>query len=185
MYPISCTGRRFFGTVLLFFLFVVCESQAHAAGATSSDPTLYLGKVRVRLCPQYLQGTAGIELDYRIGSNPTRYPLNIVSTQIDAQRGEGSFQFYLPRTLGTLKMHIEAHCVNAVGRSRPSNAISVSNCDFLAGEDNDADGMPNSMEDLNCDNFFSPGDLSNPDNVDTDGDGVRDMVEYYAGTDPH
>lgn len=49
--------------------------------------------------------------------------------------------------------------------------------------DSDNDGVPDGEEDLNCNGIAEPGE-SSPTNADTDGDGVTDLVEHAAGTDP-
>jgi hypothetical protein len=54
--------------------------------------------------------------------------------------------------------------------------------DFL-DLDSDNDGLADSQEDLNCNGSVDPGE-SSATNPDTDGDGVSDLVEVAAGTDP-
>jgi hypothetical protein len=54
--------------------------------------------------------------------------------------------------------------------------------DFL-DRDSDNDGVPDQGEDLNC-NGMVDGNESNPLQGDTDGDGVSDLVEQVAGTNP-
>lgn len=170
------------GFLFCYLAFLVCLLGVPPLLAAPS--AVYEAKLRLRPCSEFLSGRATLELQYRQGADPRPIPVAIRSQQIDHRSGEVFLYFQLPRTLGTTKMHLQAFCRNSAAVSRPSNTISVSNCDFLAQEDNDADGIPNSEEDTNCDNFFSPGDKSNPDNVDTDGDGVRDLVERVEGYNP-
>jgi thrombospondin type 3 repeat protein len=54
--------------------------------------------------------------------------------------------------------------------------------DFL-DRDSDNDGVLDRMEDKNCNGTVDTGE-TNPINGDTDGDGVSDLVEVAAGTDP-
>lgn len=157
-----------------------CTSHGHAVEL----PETYLGQVKVKLCSQYRLGSTSLQLSYRIGSDPTPIPLVIVEQSIDVVRNEGVFQFHLPRSLGTVAMHIEAKCNTQQQLSPPSNAVSVSNCTFLSQEDRDRDGIPDHLEDVNCDNFYGVGDVSDPNNFDSDGDGVRDLVEIYEGGHP-
>ncbi len=49
--------------------------------------------------------------------------------------------------------------------------------------DSDNDGLPDGQEDLNGNGVVDPGE-SDPHNADTDGDGVTDLIEVAAGTDP-
>ena len=55
--------------------------------------------------------------------------------------------------------------------------------DFL-DRDSDDDGLTDQAEDANCDGLWN-GDESNPLNGDTDFDGVSDLIEVAAGTDPN
>lgn len=139
--------------------------------------------VDLLLCSDYASG-AEVELEYSIGGSQEQLPLPVRGKQIDLEQNRGCFSFDLPSTYGTTVFNIRAYCRNSEGRSAPSNVGVVSNCNALALLDSDADGLTDNLEDTNCDNFFSPGDRSNPDSPDTDGDGVRDLVEVLAGTDP-
>lgn len=49
--------------------------------------------------------------------------------------------------------------------------------------DSDDDGVPDGQEDANCNGILDAGE-SDPKATDTDGDGVSDLVESVAGTDP-
>ncbi len=49
--------------------------------------------------------------------------------------------------------------------------------------DSDNDGLPDGQEDLNGNGVVDPGE-SDPRSEDTDGDGVTDLIEVAAGTDP-
>lgn len=49
--------------------------------------------------------------------------------------------------------------------------------------DSDNDGLPDGQEDVNHNGVVDPGE-SDPHQTDTDGDGVTDLIEVAAGTDP-
>jgi hypothetical protein len=49
--------------------------------------------------------------------------------------------------------------------------------------DSDNDGLADRAEDRNCDGVLDPGETSRV-HADTDGDGVSDLIEVAAGTDP-
>lgn len=54
--------------------------------------------------------------------------------------------------------------------------------DFL-DLDSDNDGLSDQLEDLNCNGVVDMGETS-PTNADTDGDGITDLIEVAAGTNP-
>ena len=158
---------------------VLCT--VHPANAVSD---YFIGKITVQLCPQYHDGNTEIELDYAVGGSGARAVLPIVSKEVAPGAPTGVFRFKLPNFMGTTPFNIRAFCVSSGRYSRPSNSAVLSNCNALAARDDDYDGLANNLEDTDCSNFFSPGDRSNPDNVDTDGDGARDLVEVTSKTDP-
>lgn len=157
--------------------------QAQAAKALT---TTFRARATIALCGDYQADPAHttLELRYRIGADPTLFPVTILSSNIDTAANSGTFDFDLPSTLTTVPIAVSAVCRNTFGLGKLAAEKSLTNCDYLALLDTDGDGIPNSQEDVDCSNQFSPGDLSNPDNVDTDGDGVRDLVERLGGFDP-
>jgi hypothetical protein len=65
----------------------------------------------------------------------------------------------------------------------PADADMDSRPDFL-DRDSDNDGLTDQSEDANC-NGVRDGSESSANDDDTDGDGVSDLVETVAGTDPN
>lgn len=149
----------------------------------AEDPS-FVAELTVELCPEYPEGGVVLDMVYTVGQDPTLKVADVVSQNIDTDTNQAKIQLRFPSFFGTLPFHVSSSCRNARGFSIPSNVVSFSNCDVLATRDTDADGISDNLEDTNCDNFFSPGDASNLHNVDTDGDGVRDLVERLAATDP-
>lgn len=74
----------------------------------------------------------------------------------------------------------EAGDDNPFSPPRDSNSNSVP--DFL-DIDSDGDHLVDGLEDRNCNGVLDPGE-SSPFVEDTDGDGVRDVIEYAAETEP-
>ena len=68
------------------------------------------------------------------------------------------------------------------GVSPPINSDADPRPDFI-DRDSDDDGVLDSAEDANCNGAVDAGESSATDD-DTDGDGVSDLVETVAGTDP-
>ncbi len=149
-----------------------------------ADDSVFSASLRVGLCSQYNRGDMWLEFTYRIGNSAQEIALPVSSQSVDYNANVGTFSVSLPRVYGATPLNITARCRNSSGYSRRSNTFALSNCDFQKFSDSDKDGLPNNLEDTNCDGFFSPGDRSNPDNVDTDGDGVRDLVEVLGATNP-
>ncbi len=141
-------------------------------------------KATLQLCPEFQFGGVEVDVKYTVGVDPTLIDAEVVDSSINTSNNTGTYTVRLPSFFGIIPFNIQANCRNIHGTSDVSNSLSVTNCDNLALFDTDQDGIPNHFEDTNCDNFFSPGDASNPDNVDTDGDGVRDLVEGLQGFDP-
>ncbi len=155
---------------------LIGASTAHAISPT------FVAEAKLDLCPEYQLGGVTIEVKFRVGVDATYQDATILSQQIlDSQHGV--FRVALPSGYGTVPLNVAAFCRNGYGLGKPSNEIPITNCQALALIDQDNDGIPNDMEDTDCGNYFSPADRSNPENVDTDGDGVRDLVELLSGTD--
>jgi len=138
----------------------------------------------MRLCDGYEPGEVSIELGYRVPGQVEFTPIAITSESIDAGARTATVEFLIPFIVGAPQFSLAAFCRNSSGLSAPSNEATISNCRVLAFFDSDGDGLTDSQEDTTCDNFYSPSDASNSFNVDTDGDGVRDLVEVLKGTDP-
>ena len=65
----------------------------------------------------------------------------------------------------------------------PSDSDRDGGGDFL-DLDSDNDGLLDELEDVNCDGVLDPGESSTA-SEDTDEDGVNDLIEQAAGTDPN
>ena len=141
-------------------------------------------EVELSLCPERTVQTVDIAVKYRLADELTYAPATILSQEIDEDTNTAVFQIEVPGNLSFTPIHVAAFCSNSFGEGDPSNEVTFNNCDSLATADSDFDGIANNLEDNNCDNFFSPGDLSNPNNLDTDGDGIRDLIEVLSFTDP-
>jgi hypothetical protein len=157
----------------------VIYPHAHAL-----SPNTFLATIRLGLCTGFESSGAAIEIKYKIGDNPTIYPLEIISQSISTNADIGTFQVELPNSHGTTPLHVFAQCRNTYGVSEASNSMSISNCDALSIRDSDNDGIPDNIEDTSCSNSYTPGDLSNANHFDSDGDGTADLVELLHGTDP-
>ena len=144
----------------------------------------FKARAKLELCPEFVLGGYQFDVFYSIGDDPALIDATLISSDVDQTANVATVVLELPSTLTSVPMHVAARCRKASLDSDVSNTLSINNCDHLALLDTDQDGIPNDEEDINCDNFFSPGDISNPDNVDSDGDGVRDLVERIQGFDP-
>ena len=174
--------RRTFFTAAAAVIGAVLLIAPIAAPASAEAQLTFPVRLTMTLCPEYPRGGVSLEVKYSIGAAPELFDATITSTTINSANNTATFDLALPTYLTTLPINVKAYCRSARGLSDVSNTLTISNCDRLARLDTDGDGIPNNQEDTNCDNFFSPGDVSNPDNVDTDGDGVRDLVEKVSGT---
>lgn len=169
---------------IAIFLGIVCSLNFSYSTEAHALENYFDAKVDLDLCPEYTEGGILIDIFYRIGSDPTLIAPQVLTKVVNTTSKTLSATIRLPSTLTTIPLNVVSFCRSFRGFSKESNVASITNCDNLAQYDTDGDGIPNNLEDTNCDNFFSPGDASNPDNVDTDGDGVRDLVEGLSGTDP-
>lgn len=161
-------------TALLAGALVLLASPADAQ-------VVFKARATFTLCPEFTLGGVTADVRYRFAGESTLRPATITSQRVEGDR-TGVFEFLLPADRGTTQIAVSGVCRNSFGEGPISNEKLLSNCDALALADHDFDGMPDSTEDLNCNNFFDPADASNLFNVDTDGDGVRDLVEHFAGT---
>ena len=172
------------------YLFACCYVSAFSvllapafASAQTFAPTSR-SKVEIDLCPEYRFGGVALDVYYTIGNDPTQRPAPLESLQFDSEMRKASAELTLPTTMGNTPFKVYAYCRDAQAISAVSNTLSISNCNVISQFDTDLDGLTNNFEDTDCNNAFSPGDASNVFNVDTDGDGVRDLVEVLAGKDP-
>ncbi|HWO20922.1 MAG TPA: hypothetical protein VNO30_19280 [Kofleriaceae bacterium] len=79
----------------------------------------------------------------------------------------------------------DGDCVSDKAEARgapPADTDGDRRADFL-DRDSDNDGVPDKQEDANCNGVVDPTETSSTAQ-DTDGDGVDDLVETAAGTDP-
>ena len=163
-----------------FLFFIIMLSASHSLAFNPYFDT----EVTIELCPEYAYGGITVEVYYSsINSNGPQLA-QIISSSYDLPNNLYKPVVRLPSYLGTNKFSIYGICKSTTSTSANSNTLSISNCDKLALYDTDFDGITNDQEDTNCDNFYSPGDFSNPDNVDSDGDGVADLVEKINSTSP-
>ena len=176
---IQFSRLKYVGLSLFAAQLVIAASTAAAA-----IPEKFIARVKTDLCPEYSQGGVVFETYYTVGSDPALNAAKIVHEEFDTLNNKATLELEFPANLGTTPFNVVSYCRNARGYGTGSNVRSVSNCDALAIEDYDADGVPNNLEDTDCNYFFNPGDFSNVYNVDTDGDGVRDLVEIFAATSP-
>ena len=139
---------------------------------------------KFKLCPEYQLGGVSLEYGYRVGGESNYRSLVGQNQNVNTAAQTGEADFDLPATFGKTPLSFAAFCRNSRGLSKPSAERSVTYCDAEKVMDSDKDGVDDFAEDTNCNGFFDPGDRSNLFNVDTDGDGVRDLVEVVSGTDP-
>jgi hypothetical protein len=98
---------------------------------------------------------------------------------------ETQFDFDNDGTPNYLDTDADGDCILDSVEARgnpPADTDMDARFDFL-DRDSDNDGVLDAQEDGNCNGATDPGE-SNPLNPDTDGDGVTDLVETVAGTDP-
>lgn len=162
---------------------LVCVLQIVALSDAHADDTFRV-HAKFDLCPEYQLGGVSLEYGYRVGAETNYRALTGQNETTNSGNQTGEADFDLPATLGKTPISFAAFCRNARGLSKPSLEKSVTFCDVERLRDSDKDGVDDLTEDTNCNGFFDPGDRSNLFNVDTDGDGVRDLVEILQGKDP-
>lgn len=167
----------------IFVFFVVYHSILDYRICNAFEPH-FDADIDIELCPEYQFGGITIEVYYSIGDSTELIPAQIINSSVNLENKTFSARLRFPSDRGTTNFKITSFCKSSLGLSKASNTISFSNCDKLALYDSDFDGITNNKEDTNCDNLFSPGDFSNPYNIDSDGDGVADLVESLTNTSP-
>lgn len=150
----------------------------------ASAANTFQANVTLDLCPDYKSGQTTFELKYRLENSYEFKDPTIVNQNIDTLNNRATITISLPSTFGATKFLIWSYCKNSFGSSEPSNNLSVSFCDALAKRDTDGDGLNDAQEDTNCDELYDYGDYSNLFVVDSDGDGVPDLAEKNASTNP-
>ncbi|MCB0345810.1 MAG: VCBS repeat-containing protein [Bdellovibrionales bacterium] len=161
-----------------------------AAEPARALPT-YRVRVTAELCPesQKYMGTPlqthSYAVKFRIGPYGDVFDATVLNQDIDADANTGVFDLELPTANGkSLPLHVFIECTSSFGTGPESNSGDTSPCDSLSISDIDGDGITDVLEDVNCNGYFDQGDTSHAENYDSDGDGARDLVEYYANTDP-
>lgn len=156
-----------------------------ASTALAMVPPTFDVEVSLDHCPEHrIQNTLHLEIYYSVGSNLNVVPANVISLTENNSNNTATAVLRFPTSMGNTPFNIQARCVDNSEISDLSNKLGVSNCNFIATLDSDRDGIANNYEDLDCNNLFTATDFSNFENVDTDGDGVRDLSEVFAGSDP-
>ncbi|MDB4964201.1 MAG: hypothetical protein JWP01_4200 [Myxococcales bacterium] len=98
---------------------------------------------------------------------------------------EGATDYDSDGTGNYIDLDSDGDCVSDRAEARgtpPMDTDQDHHADFI-DRDSDNDGVPDVGEDENCNGTVDAGE-SSPTNVDTDADGVTDLVETAAGTDP-
>ncbi len=167
-----------------WFATLVITAIAVSASRSFASTTSFSARVKLHLCRPYRDGGVEVQIKYKVEGSKKARGTKIVSQSFNEERTAGTFQVYLPATYGRTPIHVFAYCVNNHGVSIPSNSVTITNCDALALQDSDRDGLSDDIEDTDCSNSFTDGDLSNSGSVDTDGDGMLDLNEVITGTDP-
>lgn len=151
----------------------------------------YRARITADLCPesQLYQGNPlqshTYAVKFRVGPWGQTFDATVISQQIDDEANTGVFEVELPTANGKdLPLHIFIECTNSYGTGPESAAVDTTPCDALSISDIDGDGITDVYEDVNCNGYFDQADTSHAENYDSDGDGARDLVEYYAQTDP-
>lgn len=141
-------------------------------------------EVTIDHCPERkIRNNLALDIFYSVGDEVFVQVPQILSSVYDASTNQVTATLRLPSEHTLTPLKIGAVCRDSSSIGALSNKLQVSTCDYLATLDTDADGIPNHLEDTDCNGLFAFSDLSNYENVDTDGDGERDLVEVFAGTD--
>ncbi len=178
----------FFKKSFLPYLFLIlgfCFFISESAVCEEFGDDFFKVRAKIKLCPEYSFENINLDIYFHLTNDPVVYKVEVLESNIDPSKNEGEFLLKIPATYGKKDLHLVAFCSSDKRPlSNPSNEKILNNCERLKLIDSDNDGINNFLEDRDCSNWFSPGDLSNPHNVDTDGDGARDLVEIMAGFDP-
>ena len=168
---------------LLTYLFFSVSSLALSAEAMV-PPTFDI-EVSLDHCPEHrIRPSLQLEVFYTLGTSQNLIPANVISLTENNTENTATAILRFPTNLGTTSFNIQARCFDTNEASSLSNKVSLSNCNFISTIDSDNDGITNNFEDTDCNNTFSNQDFSNYENIDTDGDGIRDFAEVFTATNP-
>lgn len=98
---------------------------------------------------------------------------------------EGATDYDSDGAANYIDLDSDGDCVTDAAEARgnpPADTDGDHHADFI-DRDSDNDGVPDVTEDENCNGSADAGE-SSATNTDTDGDGVTDLIETAAGTDP-
>lgn len=147
-------------------------------------PPTFDVEVTLDHCPERkVKSDLALDIFYSVGEDPNIKLADVISSSYNSGSNQVTAVLRFPTSMGTTPFKVGAICRSPTLIGAASNRLDVSNCDYIATLDTDQDGIPNHLEDTDCNGLFAFGDFSNFENVDTDGDGVRDLVEVFAGTD--
>lgn len=167
------------------YLFLLLSLICFASAASAMVPPTFDVEVSLDHCPEHrIQPSLELEIYYTVGTSLSLIPANVITLSENNTSNTATAVLRFPTNMASTPFNIVARCVDTGEFSDYSNKLGVSNCNFIATIDTDRDGIANNLEDTDCNNLFTAQDFSNFENVDTDGDGVRDLSEVFAGADP-